>query len=96
VIVYSALGDKGLPKERVELLGEAGAAVLDDFKSLTLHRGGKTETVDGRQDKGHAAELALFVEACRTGRQPLPLGEMIGVMRATFAVRDAVAADPAE
>ena len=37
-IVYSALGDPALPKERVEVLGEAGAAVLDDFRSLTLLR----------------------------------------------------------
>jgi predicted dehydrogenase/threonine dehydrogenase-like Zn-dependent dehydrogenase len=94
VIVYSALGDKGLPKERVEVLGEAGAAVLDDFRSLRIHRGGRTEEADGKQDKGHAAELAAFVEACRSGRQPWPVEDMMGVMRATFAIRDAVFADP--
>ncbi len=33
-IVYSALGDSSLPKERVEVLGEAGAGVLDDFREL--------------------------------------------------------------
>jgi predicted dehydrogenase len=94
VIVYSALGDKGLHKERVEVLGEAGAAVLDDFRSLSVHRGGKTETSGGKQDKGHGAELATFVEACRSGRQPWPVEDMMGVMRATFAIRDAVSAAP--
>ena len=34
-IAYAALGDPILPKERVEVLGEAGAAVLDDFRELT-------------------------------------------------------------
>jgi predicted dehydrogenase len=97
VIVYSALGDPGLPKERVEALGEAGAAVLDDFRSLRIHQKGRTSETDGRQDKGHAVELATFVDACRTGTQPWPVSDMLGVMRATFDIRDAVggASEPA-
>ena len=90
VIVYSALGDKALPKERVEVLGEAGAAVLDDFRALTLHKGGSSDELNGRQDKGHAVELETFVAACRSGSQPWPVGDMMGVMRSTFAIRDAV------
>ena len=42
-IVYSALGDPSLPKERIEVLGEAGAGVLDDFHKLRLYRGGQEE-----------------------------------------------------
>jgi predicted dehydrogenase len=87
-IVYSALGDKSLPKERVEVLGEAGAAVLDDFRSLTVHaRGAASETASSRQDKGHAAELAAFLEGCRSGEQPWPVADMLDVMTATFAIR---------
>jgi predicted dehydrogenase/threonine dehydrogenase-like Zn-dependent dehydrogenase len=96
VIVYSALGDKSLHKERVEVLGEAGAAVLDDFRSLSLHRNGRTEDVSAKQDKGHAAEIAAFAEACSSGVQPWPVEDMMGVMRATFAIRDAVAASPSD
>jgi predicted dehydrogenase len=93
VIVYSALGDRGLPKERVEVLGELGAGVLDDFRELRLHQGGRTsETVEKRQDKGHAAELAAFLEWCRTGEQPWPVRDMVEVMRATFRMRDGVRA----
>jgi predicted dehydrogenase/threonine dehydrogenase-like Zn-dependent dehydrogenase len=91
VIIYSALGDPGLPKERVEVLGEAGAGVLDDFSSLTLYRGGEEERFGGSRDKGHAAELKLFVDACRRGEQPWPVAEMAAVTRATFQIRDAVA-----
>jgi predicted dehydrogenase/threonine dehydrogenase-like Zn-dependent dehydrogenase len=89
-IVYSALGDPSLPKERVEVLGEAGAAVLDDFRALTLHRDHEAATDKGSRDKGHAAELKAFVEACRTGTPAQDLDELLGVMRATFAIRDAV------
>jgi predicted dehydrogenase/threonine dehydrogenase-like Zn-dependent dehydrogenase len=89
-IVYCALGDQSLSKERVELFSELGAGVLDDFSSLTLHRGGQREHQRRRRDKGHAAELRAFVEACRTGQQPWPASEMAAVTRATFGMRDAI------
>ena len=91
-IVYSALGDPSLPKERVEVLGEAGAGVLDDFRSLTLHRGQQRAEQRGARDKGHAAELKAFVQACRTGVPAQDLDELLGVMRATFQIRDAISA----
>jgi predicted dehydrogenase/threonine dehydrogenase-like Zn-dependent dehydrogenase len=89
-IVYSALGDPSLPKERIEVLGEGGAAVLDDFRTLALHRNGQVEQDKGARDKGHAAELKAFVEACRTGTPAQDLDELLAVMRATFAIRDAI------
>jgi predicted dehydrogenase len=94
-IVYSAFGDSSLPKERIEVLGEVGAGALSDFRELKLHRGGQSETASRRRDKGHGAELRCFVEACRSGRQPWPASDMVAVMRATFAIRDAVQASPA-
>ncbi len=94
VIVYSALGDRALPKERVEVLGEAGAAVLDDFTELSLYRAGREERVSARRDKGHRAEIETFVACCREGRQPWPVEDMGAAMRATFAIRDAVAGWP--
>ena len=91
-IVYSALGDPSLPKERVEVLGEAGAAVLDDFRSLTLHRDHERSEQRSARDKGHGAELKAFVAACRTGVPAQDLDEILGVMRATFAIRDGISA----
>jgi predicted dehydrogenase/threonine dehydrogenase-like Zn-dependent dehydrogenase len=93
-IVYSAFGDPSLPKERLEVLGEAGAAVLEDFRDLHLHLGGRTQTSQGKRDKGHRAELDAFLEACRTGVQPWPVEDMAAVTRATFAMRDTVATAP--
>jgi predicted dehydrogenase len=89
-ITYSAFGDPRLPKERVEVLGEAGAGVLDDFRELRLYRGGQEETVRSKRDKGHSAELVAFVEACRSGVQPWPVEEMAAVTRATFEIRDRI------
>lgn len=89
-ITYAALGDATLAKERVEVLGEAGAGVLDDFRELRLYQRGSEQITGGRRDKGHASELAAFATACRTGEQPQPLAEVLEVMRATFAIRDGV------
>ena len=89
-IVYAAFGDPSLPKERIEVLGEAGAAVLDDFRELRLHRGGARDG-RGRQarqgPRGGARRRSST--ACRTGAQPWPVADMAAVMRATFAIRDA-------
>jgi len=90
-IAYAALGDASLPKERVEVLGEAGAAVLDDFRTLTLHRGGRVQETGGARDKGHAAGIAAFLEACRTGRPAQDPVELLAVSRITLAVHAAVA-----
>lgn len=89
-IVYSALGDPRLPKERVEVLGGAGAGVLDDFAELALYLPEGQSSQRRRRDKGHRAELEAFVAGCRDGRQPWPVEDMVAAMRSTFAIRDAV------
>lgn len=91
-LVYASRGDAGLPKERVEVLGRRGAAVLEDFRALRLYRDGRERTTRRRRDKGHAAELAAFLESAATGRQPWPLSDMAAVTRATFALRTQVGA----
>jgi predicted dehydrogenase len=93
-IAYTAFGDSELSKERVELLGEAGAAVLDDFRQLDIYATGAHDTIRGKRDKGHAAELDAFVTACRTGEHAWSLHEMTAVMRATFEIRDALRSEP--
>ena len=73
-IVYASGGDRSLPKEQLEVLGGGRSAVLDDFRTLRLYAGGSGAACGGRfatQDKGHAAELAAFLEAVRqAGRRP--------------------------
>lgn len=91
-IHYTALGDPSLAKERVEVLGEAGAGVIDDFRRLELHRGGRVEHEESRRDKGHTAELAAFVAGCRTGTSAQDPGEALAVSRTTLALRDALTA----
>src|SRR6185312_3623668 len=88
-VVYASGGDRSMRKEYLEVLGGGRSAVLDDFRTVRLHSAGSTRTTGGRfaqQDKGHAAELAAFVHAVRSGG-PSPLDPRVAahVTRVTFA-----------
>jgi predicted dehydrogenase/threonine dehydrogenase-like Zn-dependent dehydrogenase len=90
-VVYASSGDRSLAKELLEVLGGGRAAVLDDFRSVRLHAGGKATRSGGgflrsTQDKGHAAELAAFLTAVRAGGpSPIDPLEAAHVTRVTFA-----------
>jgi predicted dehydrogenase len=90
-ITYASGGDRSMPKERLEVFGGGMSAVLDDFVSLTVFdRGRARRPLRSRtQDKGHAAELAAFVEAVLSGRpSPIHPIDAAHVTRVTFAAAD--------
>ncbi len=75
---YLAGGDKAFPKERVEVIGGGRIAVIDDFRTVTTCKNGRTQRrkLSG-QDKGHAAEIAAFAQAlCEGGPPPIPWEEI--------------------
>jgi predicted dehydrogenase len=91
-VVYASGGDRSLPKDYLEMFGGGRAARLDDFRTLRLHAAGSVRTTGGRltrQDKGHAAELAAFVDAVRYGRlSPVDPEISAHVTRVTFAAEE--------
>jgi predicted dehydrogenase len=90
-LVYAANGDKAVAKEYFEVFCSGGVARLEDFKTLHLSRNGKTESVKGRQDKGHHREVELTVEAMKHGGSaPIRFEELIEVTEATFAIEEAI------
>jgi predicted dehydrogenase/threonine dehydrogenase-like Zn-dependent dehydrogenase len=91
-IVYTANGDKQSGKERIEAFSGGRTAVLDDFRLLELSIDGRVQRHKTTTDKGHAQECALWLDAIRTGgASPIPLADIIGSMRATFAAQESVA-----
>ncbi|MGA7304860.1 MAG: bi-domain-containing oxidoreductase, partial [Rhodothermales bacterium] len=71
-ISYFSNGNSRLPKERLEVFCAGETAVLDDFRTLTVY-GDKTRTHRLRkQDKGHAEEIRLFLDAVSSGG-PAPI-----------------------
>lgn len=90
-IAYHAMGDPALPKERVEIVRGDRAAAIDDFRAVTLSRGGKTSRTKTPPDKGHAAEASAFVTAVKAGGPPpIPYEDLLAVTRATLRARTAL------
>ncbi|HNS12526.1 MAG TPA: bi-domain-containing oxidoreductase [Bacteroidia bacterium] len=90
-ISYFSNGNKSLAKERIEVFGSGLIAILDDFKSLTVY-GAETTKTPGSQDKGHKAEVKLFLEAIRNNTAtPIPFDELYHSTLATFKVLESLA-----
>jgi predicted dehydrogenase/threonine dehydrogenase-like Zn-dependent dehydrogenase len=90
-MVYVANGDRAVAKEYFEVFCGGGIARLDDFRTLSLSRNGKTETHKGGRDKGHRREVELTVEAMKRGKEaPIPFAELVEVTEATFSIEEAI------
>lgn len=91
-LLYSANGDKSLPKERVEVFVQGRVAVLDDFRKLRTLGFGKQRNykMHWRADKGYRAEWEEFRNAIRNGGpSPIALGQIVNTMLATFSIERA-------
>jgi predicted dehydrogenase len=87
-IDYLSGGDASLAKERIEIHRSGLSIVIEDFRSASLHRGGRRVATKGwrGRDKGHAAEVRAFLEAVRTGaRTPIPEEESLRSTALTLA-----------
>jgi predicted dehydrogenase/threonine dehydrogenase-like Zn-dependent dehydrogenase len=89
-LLYTGSGDPRLSKERVEAYGGGLAAVLNDFRRLELYRGGKRTVLKTRQDKGHRAEIKLFLDAVRGEAAPPPVESYLNSTSATFALAESL------
>ncbi len=92
-IAYTALGDTAASKERIEAYAGGTVGVIDDFRSLSVMRDGKTvvKARAARQDKGFAAELRAFVAAVAAGGPaPIDEAELIETSLATLAVMESL------
>jgi predicted dehydrogenase/NADPH:quinone reductase-like Zn-dependent oxidoreductase len=84
---YFANGSKSYPKEMLTIFSDGRVLSLENFRRLVGYgfKGfGKFKTP--RQDKGHTAEFAAFVDRVASGGPPLiPFQELANVTAASFA-----------
>jgi len=92
IIQYVACGDTSVAKERVEVAAAGRTAILDNFRTLSLHddnRGRRRRAMN--QQKGHAEEVAEFVRCLSTGQgMPIDIETQLAVTRATFAIESSI------
>jgi predicted dehydrogenase/threonine dehydrogenase-like Zn-dependent dehydrogenase len=91
IITYVSNGDSSIPKERIVMSGGNSTAVMDNFQSLILARGGKQSRKRGSGDKGHRDEVLAFMDAIRNkSGEVIPLQSMLVTTRTTFRILDAL------
>jgi predicted dehydrogenase len=90
-VAYTAHGDSGVGKERVEAFAGGEAWLIDDWRSITHSSGGRARTRRADGDKGHARGVATFLAAVREGQGLEPeFRRAMATTRATLAVVEAL------
>jgi predicted dehydrogenase len=86
-LLFVADGSPRVAKERIEGFCATRSAILDDYVRLELHDGEHTtRSRRTQQDKGHAQEIAGFLEAVRSGHPTQSLNDIDNVTLATLAI----------
>ena len=88
-ITYVTDGNSRYPKETLDSAAGGRSARLDNFQTAAVWTGRRRSTMRSRggPDKGQQRELALFVEAVRTGApMPISLESLVATTSATIAV----------
>jgi predicted dehydrogenase/NADPH:quinone reductase-like Zn-dependent oxidoreductase len=94
-LLYTAMGSRSHPKERMEVYSEGRVIVLDDYKSVQVHGPRPRVWTSRVQDKGQAAELAALGRMIREGQPREFVEEQIAVSRVTLeAERRLMRRDP--
>jgi len=70
-LTYVANGDKGLPKEYIEIFSAGKTGVIHDFRSGTFYSDNKSKNLK-LQGKGHQQEVQAFLNSLKEGR-PSPI-----------------------
>jgi predicted dehydrogenase/threonine dehydrogenase-like Zn-dependent dehydrogenase len=91
-VIYAASGDPTMPKERIEVLGQGRSAALDNYKTLTLWSGHRSQSVKALSvDKGHGAEIAAWIESLvQNAPPPISWAEIENVSSATLATLESL------
>lgn len=91
-IIYYANGDVSLPKERCEISAHGNVFVLDDFKTLSSHSGGKKRIKRlVNQDKGQKSEVKLFIDTIlQGGTPPISFEELYSTSLTTFKILESI------
>ncbi len=90
-INYFSNGTRSYPKEQVQIFSDRRVIEIDNFRQTTgFGFGSFKKFKTGRQDKGHKAELNIFLEKIRAGGEPvIPFDDIYNVSLAALAAVNA-------
>jgi polar amino acid transport system substrate-binding protein len=89
-LTYIANGDKSLPKEYIEVFGAGKVAIINDFRSGTLHSNNRTKGLKS-SGKGHSQEVSSFLTSIREGKDsPVSFRSICLTTLTTFKIIDSL------
>lgn len=87
---YVANGDKGLPKERIEIFGGGNVGIINDFRDGMIYKNGKTTKLKS-SGKGHKEEINAFLSAIKEGKMsPISFRSICLTTKTTFKILDSI------
>jgi predicted dehydrogenase/threonine dehydrogenase-like Zn-dependent dehydrogenase len=91
-LTYSALGNRSMDRERLEVFGQGMAFVLDDFKTLTIHERSRSKVIRlGKTDKGHRIEISELERLVKGASSSLiTFEDAVASTKTTFLAEKAV------
>lgn len=90
-VLYSASGDRGYLRERVEIFGGGAVGVIDNFKSALFVRKGKRQRHKlWGTDWGYRNEMASLFSDLKEGHPMVPFQNYVATTLATFAIRESL------
>lgn len=89
-LTYLANGDKGLPKERIEVFGGGIVGIINDFKDGISYRNGQSTKLRS-SGKGHHEEISEFLSAIKEGKEsPISFRSICLTTLTTFKILDSI------
>ena len=89
-LTYVANGDKGLPKEYIEIFSAGKTGVIHDFRSGTFYSDNKSKNLK-LQGKGHQQEVQAFLNSLKEGRpSPIDFRSIYFTTLTTFKIIDSL------
>ncbi len=86
-IMYTSLGDKSFPKERIEIYQNSSVFVIDDFIKGTYTKNGRTKKINlKKQDKGFLRLYENIVESLTSGSELMNFENLCMTTSTTFEV----------
>lgn len=90
-LVYTALGSKDYPKEKMDIYVDSTILHLTDYKTLKVFGTKSYKLKTKRYDKGHFVELKAFYESIQNSREAIPFRQLIQTSEISFEVEELLA-----
>jgi predicted dehydrogenase len=90
-ISYYAYGDGSMPKEYIEVFGNGVSMQMNDFRELTIFKGGKSsKEKSANQDKGFVNEFIAFKESVKSGNSAISFESIYNTTMTTFKILESI------